>query len=357
MVVLHVISSIDVSSGGPARSVPKSCEGLAKLGIDIEIITQKSSNPVEIPVGNNLKLTYRSIYDVFLFGASLNKDEVDLIHIQHIWSPYVNVMAYWARKRKIPYIITPRGMLEPWILARHPWKKKIALWLYQNKAIRKADHLHATAQMEADNIKKIGYTNPVTIIPNGIDLSEIKTTKSQYGTKKMIFLSRIHPKKGIELLLKAWRNIDTKDWILEMAGNGEDLYIKTLKKSAADLKNVKFVGSKYGEDKWNFIRSADVMVLPTYSENFGIVVAEALAVGVPVLTTRGTPWEDLEIHNCGWWINLSIAQLENTLTSVFETPPSDLEEMGNRGVLLVKDKYDIKAVAKNICSLYNKILE
>jgi glycosyltransferase involved in cell wall biosynthesis len=356
MKVLHIIASIDESAGGPSRSVPKTCIELAKMGVDIEIITQPSPNPVKIPKNENLKLVYKSIKALNTLGSNLKKVDVDLIHIQHIWNPYVNVMAYWARKKNIPYIITPRGMLEPWILACNPWKKKLGMWLYQNTAIRKANHLHATAQMEADNIRKLGYKTPITNIPNGIDLSEIKTVKTNYGTKKMVFLSRIHPKKGIELLLEAWRTMDSKEWTLEIAGDGDPSYVETLKKSASDLKEVRFIGPQYGEAKWDCIRSADVMVLPTFSENFGIVVAEALAVGVPVLTTMGTPWEDLETHRCGWWIELSVANLKNTLEKVVKSPLEEFEAMGKRGTVLVKEKYDTKAVAEHMSALYNKII-
>ena len=171
----------------------------------------------------------------------------------------------------------------------------------------------------------------------------------------MVFLSRIHPKKGIELLLEAWRNSDTKGWTLEIAGNGDEKYISSLSDSAQDLKNVNFVGGKFAEDKWNFLRSADVMVLPTYSENFGIVVAEALAVGVPVITTEGTPWEDLKMYQCGWWINLSVISLKSTLQKVFNTPIHRLEIMGNNGRNLVKEKYDIQAVGCKMVELYKNI--
>jgi glycosyltransferase involved in cell wall biosynthesis len=356
MKILHITNSIDKSSGGPSRSVPQTCIELAKLGISIELVTQGSADMVAIEESSHLTVQYRSIKELFIYGSRLSAKDVDLIHLQHIWNPYIQVMAFWAFQKKIPYIITPRGMLEPWIMANNPWKKKIALFLYQKKAIQRAAHIHATAQMEADNIKELGFSNPISIIPNGIDLSEVKKGKEQYGSKKMVFLSRIHPKKGIELLLEAWRNTDTRDWTLEIAGNGELDYIKTLTQSAEDLENVRFVGPQYGESKWNFLRSADVMVLPTYSENFGIVVAEALAVGVPVITTKGTPWKDLETYQCGWWIELSVSNLKRSLEEVMQTPEDQIKTMGANGQSLVKDKYDVKAVAKNMRSLYQKIL-
>jgi glycosyltransferase involved in cell wall biosynthesis len=356
MKIIHITNSIDKSAGGPSRSVPKTCIELAKLGISIELVTQESADMVAIEESSLLTVQYRSIKELFIYGSRLSAKDIDLIHLQHIWNPYIQVMAFWARKKNIPYIITPRGMLEPWIMAHNPWKKKIALFIYQKKAIQRSAHIHATAQMEADNIKELGFLNPVSIIPNGIDLSEVKEVKTVYGTKKMVFLSRIHPKKGIELLLEAWRNTDTKDWTLEIAGNGEVDYIKTLSQSAEDVKNVHFVGPQYGESKWDFLRSADVMVLPTYSENFGIVVAEALAVGVPVITTKGTPWEDLETYQCGWWIELTVSNLKRSLEEVMRLSQDQIKTMGNNGQSLVKDKYDIKAVAKNMKALYQKIL-
>jgi len=172
----------------------------------------------------------------------------------------------------------------------------------------------------------------------------------------MVFLSRIHPKKGIEILLEAWRNCETKGWTLEIAGNGDANYIRSLTQIAQDLQNVYFIGAKYGREKWNFLRSADVMVLPTHSENFGIVIAEALAVGVPVITTQGTPWEDLEIRKCGWWINLSVTNLSLTIEEAINTPANDLAKMGGLGIKLVEEKYEIKVVTKKIIELYKKAL-
>lgn len=356
MKILHITSSIDKSTGGPARSVPQTCIELAKLGIRIELCTSWSGDMVAIEESSCLKVNYKSIWKLFLYGSRLSAKDIDLIHLQHVWTPYIQVMAFWAYQKKIPYVITPRGMLEPWIMAQNPWKKKLGLFLYQREAITRAVYLHATAQMEADNIKAMGFLNPIAIIPNGIDLSEVKKVKAHYGTKKMVFLSRIHPKKGIELLLEAWRMIDTQDWSLEIAGNGEESYVTSLSASAQDLHNVTFVGPKYGEAKWDYLRSADVMVLPTYSENFGIAVAESLAVGVPVITTHGAPWEDLENNSCGWWIDCSATHLESTLINAINMPIDQLKVMGLNGRKLIEKKYDIKAVASKMAELYKQIV-
>lgn len=357
MKVIHYIASIDKKGGGTTEYMRLLSLAL-KNDSSFSIATGISEDPIIID-GVAVKFFNTSVLRWFSlikeFRIFLKNEKPDIVHINGIWSPQNWGFQKVAQELGIKVILSPHGMLEPWILKHNPLKKKIALLLFQKNAIKKADHIHATALMEKDSIRKLGFKNPITIVPNGIDLTEIKSTKSSYGSKKMIFLSRIHPKKGIELLLEAWRTIDTKDWSLEIAGNGDEDYIQSLIQSANDLDNVHFVGAKYGENKWDFLRSADVMVLPTHSENFGIVVAEALAVGLPVITTTGTPWEDLEKYHCGWWIDLSVTNLQSTLLQVFNTPVERLEKMGGFCENLAKEKYDIKQIAKNINILYKNI--
>lgn len=354
MKVLHIIASIDETTGGPARSVPQTCIELAKLGVEIEIICQPSTNPVKIPKMKNLSVRFLNSKALKNYGKTLNNKDIAIIHLQHIWLPYIHIMAAAARKAHIPYIITPRGMLEPWIMNRNPLKKKLAMLLYQHKDLKRARVIHTTCEQEKDNIQAIGYTNKIKVIPNGIDLSKIPEPKISYDCKKMVFLSRIHEKKGIENLLDAWKEIANNKWMLEIAGEGEGNYVAKLKHKikSEQIKNVTFVGGKYGMDKWDFIRSADVFVLPTYSENFGIVVAEALAVGVPVITTTGTPWEELKTNHCGWWIDLNIEDITHSIQDAIMTSPELLKNMGERGKKLIKNNYDIKTVAQQLKVMY-----
>jgi len=358
MKVLHIVGSIDKSAGGPSRSVPQTCEYLSGLGVEVELIARSSAEPVEVNTNSFFKVSFRSIKELLLFGLKLSKKEVSLIHLQHVWDPYIHVMARIARWKGIPYIITPRGMLEAWIMAHNPWKKKLGMFLYQRKDLKKAVAIHTTCEAETVSVRKLGFTKPVAVIPNGIDLSTVPQAKKEYGTKKMVFLSRIHEKKGIELLLEAWQELELKDWTLEIAGEGDVGYISILKNKIRieKIANVSFVGPQYGDAKWTFMKSADIFVLPTYSENFGIVVAEALAVGVPVITTTGTPWEELNTEQCGWWIDLSVANLVKTIQEAISKKPEGLKAMGLRGRKLVVDKYDIKAVAMKMKELYKKIV-
>jgi glycosyltransferase involved in cell wall biosynthesis len=358
MKVIHFIAGIDKTGGGTTEYMR--LLGSAFAGnTDFIIASGKSENPVAI---EGVKIVFFDVKIIGWFAMCkafknfLKEEQPDLVHINGIWSPQNWGFQKTAQELGIKVVLSPHGMLEPWILADKPWKKKLGLLLYQQKAISKANYLLATAQMEQENILKLGFSNPISIIPNGIDLTEINKLKEIYGTKKVVFLSRIHPKKGIELLLEAWRTNDTKGWTLEIAGNGEAAYIETLRRNARDLENVAFVGPQYGEAKWNFLRSADVMVLPTHSENFGIVVAEALAVGVPVITTQGTPWEDLETYECGFWIELSVVNLKRSLEQLMQLSEGEIKAMGENGQRLVRDKYDIKAVAQNMRELYQRIL-
>ncbi|MDO6739314.1 glycosyltransferase [Wenyingzhuangia sp. 2_MG-2023] len=359
MKVIHVVGSIDVSAGGPSRSVPQTCKELANLDVEIEIITRETENPVKVPTTENFRVIYKSIVQLFWFGFSLSKQKVDVIHLQHVWDPYVHVLAGIARLKGIPYVVTPRGMLEPWIMKQRPLKKRIGRFLYLNKDLKKANAIHVTCELEKRNIIALGFETPTINIPNGVLLNAIPEPKVNYGTKKVVFLSRIHEKKGIELLLDAWKQIKNTAWSLEIAGEGDENYIKSIHEiiKKEEIENVSLVGAQYGEEKWTFLKGGDVFVLPTYSENFGIVVAEALAVGVPVITTTGTPWEELKTHQCGWWIELSVENLKQTLLEAMQTPEETLQKMGQQGINLVKKNYDIAVVASNVKKMYTQIIK
>lgn len=359
MKVVHFIAGIDKKEGGTSEYMRLLGSEL-KNHIEVIVATGVSANPIDIK-GVKIKFFETSVLRWFSmlkeFRSFLVAEKPDIVHINGIWSPENWGFQKKAQELGIKVILSPHGMLEPWIIDQNSWKKKLGLFFYQRKAVETAKYLHTTAEMEALNIQYLGFKTPIHIIPNGIDLNDIKGVKKNYGTKKIIFLSRIHPKKGIELLLEAWRNSNTEGWLLEIAGNGDENYIANLSQSAQDLKNVNFVGAKYGQEKWDFLKSGDVMILPTHSENFGIVVAEALAIGVPVITTQGTPWEDLEIHECGWWISLSVLNLQKMIAKVINTPANELESMGKKGRRLVTEKYEIRSVASKMNELYKKTLE
>ncbi|QRY58328.1 glycosyltransferase [Sphingobacterium siyangense] len=370
MKIAHIISSIDQSTGGPARSSTSLVDQLLKNVFisQIDLFSLRSISPLienfESAKGrlHFCNSSYGGISKEL--GYELNQITVDLFHGHGIWDISVSQMAKIARRRNIPYVISIRGMLEPWSLQQSKFKKKVAMLLYQNRDLNKASCLHATAHMEADSIRALGYKNPIAVIPNGINLSEYPLKKVEIVSqkKRVLFLSRIHVKKGIENLIAAWEKLDIStrlNWELEIAGNGESDYIDSLNnliKSKSLDESIRIVGSKFGDEKIRAYHDAHLFVLPTYSENFGIVIAEALACGVPVVTTNGTPWEDIKDYNAGDWIEIGVDPLVTSLEKMMKKGDLELIQMGKNGRKLIEEKYSINSVADRFFELYSWIL-
>lgn len=364
MKVIHFIGSIDKNTGGTATYIKLLSAELIRYA-DLVVVTSRTSNPLEL---KGVK-----VYELDLglsrwwslkkdFEKILISEEPDMAHINGIWDPQNWLFQKVCINQRIKVLLSPHGMLEPYILKRNYLKKRLALSLYQKKAIQSADYLHATASAELSQIRKLGFSCPAMIIPNGIDASEV-IQKSDFRTqeieKNILFLSRIHPKKGIEILIEAINFLNDPNLKITIAGEGEATYINKLKnlcieKEVDHLFN--FVGGVYGEEKWKLYAQADLFVLPTYSENFGIVIIEALAAGVPVITTQGTPWEELVVNKCGWWIDLSAPKLVETIREALALSQKDRAQFGENGIRLVQRKYRIQAVAQRTFEFYKNIV-
>ena len=362
--VIHYIPSIDRASGGVGSYIQLLSKALGKL-VELHVVTHHSDHELTL---ENCQLHYIDKY-VHYFTMKrqwielLEQIDPDVVHINCCWQPESAILQRWARNRGFKTVYSPHGMLEPWIMQRHYLTRKVpALLLYQKDAIKHSDILHATADSERQNLISLGYNTKVAVIPNGIDLSQIQMKDSWKKTKTLLFLSRIHVKKGIELLVNAVEALKTEmqDYQVLIAGEGDDRYVEELKKQVKDKQIdhiIKFVGGVYGDEKWSLYRQADVFILPTYSENFGIVVAEALACGTPVITTKGTPWPDLISCHCGWWIDCSQNAITSALKSAINESDSSLEIIGKSGRRLVEERYSIEAVANQMESLYKSVLK
>jgi len=251
-------------------------------------------------------------------------------------------------------------MLTSWALGFNAWKKHLAWYAYQQKILEEATLFHVTAADEAGALRALGLSQPVAVIPNGVEIPASIPSESESEKRRALFLSRIHPKKGLPLLLDAWEAVRPEGWALEIVGPSESGHREDLEQQAQDLgveKDVHFTGPVRDEDKWKKYAAADLFILPSHSENFGIVVAEALAAGVPVITTQGTPWAELREHDCGWWVDLSVDTLASTLQSATSIPAEERWEMGRRGRKLVQDQYSWKSVADRMIQAYRWLLE
>lgn len=364
MKVIHYIPSIDRTSGGVGSYMQLLAKELGKL-CDLYIVSSVSDNPLPIENAKVITIPYKisEFHKLKKEWNSLLIDiKPDIVHVNCCWMPQSAFTQKWAKKLGYKVILSPHGMLEPWIISRHYWTKKVpALLLYQKAAVVNANCIHATAESEKDNLLKLGYNSKVEVVANGIDVDSIVMKDNWKRKKNILFLSRVHVKKGIEFLLEAVAMIKDKieEYTINIAGEGDSEYILSLKNKAKELgisNIVNFCGGVYGEKKWKLFREADVFVLPTYSENFGIVVGEALACGTPVITTKGTPWGELKTEHCGWWTEIGAEATKEALLSFLTLSEDELKEMGNNGRKLIVNKYSTKKIAIDMYNLYKKII-
>jgi len=362
MKILHYIPSLDRSSGGTTAYMQLLAKELGKL-VELHIATHPSENPVEIENSRTYDIAdFKHLMQMKRdWNMLLRTIRPDIVHINCCWMPGCAFTQKWAQQLGYKVVLTPHGMLEPWIMARHYWTKKVpALLLYQKTAVKNADCLHATALSEKENLLKLGYNKRIEVIPNGIDVDNVIMKTSWERKKNVLFLSRIHVKKGINFLIEAIAALkdEMQDYRVIIAGEGDMGYINDLKVLAARLAiadNIQFIGGVYGSKKWQLYRDADLFVLPTHSENFGIVVAEALACGTPVITTKGTPWQELETFHCGWWTEVGKESTKEALRSFLSLAENELEFMGRNGRRLVEEKYSSRKMAENMIKLYTAV--
>ncbi len=365
MKVLTFVTGLDKTKGGPSRSIPIFVKGLAEIGVDITLMAIESENMnLHALEGTSAKIhVIPSNYKKKELAQFVKREGFDLIHGQSIWEPLFHQMRIVADNYDIPYILTPRGTLEPWSLDNRKWKKRIARWLYQDKDLRHCACIYTTADMEAMHVRQLGFSNPICVIPNGIETDDYPCrSNADVVQKQLLFLSRIHPKKGIEILLNAWKRIQSlfPEWNLKIVGNGESDYIDSLKGRVLDLgikDSVEICPPVFGKEKHDMYCLSSLFVLPTYSENFGMVIAEALACGVPVVTTKNTPWEILNETKTGWCIELSEDILFDTLKEAMSMPKEALYDMGQKGSIMVSENFDYRGVAIKNKQLYEWILK
>ena len=366
MRVLHVISSISRSCGGPSRSAQGLVAGLNRADVEAWLMTLHRGDEPWVKGVEHFANGER-------FEDAAMRVNPQIVHLHGLWNIELHRCALICRRRHVPYVIAPRGMLEPWSLKQKWLKKRIARFLYQDSDLKFAVALHATAESEGAQFKKLGFMNKVIVSPNGVNVPESSFhslhPSSPANAKRLLFVSRMHPKKGVAELVEAINAINRtqpellKPWRVELvytlSGDLEREYEAKVKdKVAAYGLNDKFVftGALNDDEKWSAYARADLFVLPTYSENFGIVVAEALWAGVPVITTKGTPWHDLEEFKCGWWVEVGVTPLSVALKDAMSLSGCERAEMGLRGHRLVEEKYTWDAVVKKMVDGYEEIV-
>jgi glycosyltransferase involved in cell wall biosynthesis len=292
--------------------------------------------------------------------------KTDILHDNGIWLPHNHRLAVLSKRQRIPRVVSTRGMLEPWARSHKRLKKSFAWWLYQRQDLKHASCHHTTADAEAQNVRHLRLGVPVVAVPNGVDVPEERPRIVRWegeqavrrGGKTALFLGRIYPIKGLPMLVQAWARVRPDGWLLRIAGPDEADHRKQVEKaiSAAGLGEViSFTGPIGHRVKKSAFFDADLFVLPSYSESFGIAVAEALAHGLPVLTTKGTPWSILPERGCGWWVDATVDGIAQGLRQATELDPETLQAMGAKGRALVIAEFNWKRVAEHMLSTYASI--
>jgi glycosyltransferase involved in cell wall biosynthesis len=279
-----------------------------------------------------------------------------LIHDNGAWLISNHAAAVVAQEKSLPRLVSPRGMLSSSSLSQKKWKKMLAWQLYQGRDLASATAFHVTSELEAEGVRPLGFRGPIAIVPNGITLPPgLRFRGRREEIKTALFLGRLHPQKGVLDLVIAWSRVQPMGWRLQIAGPDDvghrrEVEMHIARCGLTDV--VSFSGDVADGEKWDVYRRADLFVLPTRGENFGMAIAEALASGTPVITTKRAPWPTLIDHRCGWWIDPSIDDLVAALHSATKLPRSALEEMGDRGRQYVQNELSWDRVASKMLQLY-----
>jgi len=412
--------SLSRDAGGLFESVRSLGKNLAELGAEVRAYglhdnhweeDAKKWRPVAaeaFPYLGPRAMAYSPAMDVALDAANS-----DLLHLHGLWQyPSVATRRQW-KLNKTPYLISPRGMLDRWALANSRWKKRLAAWLFENAVMRDAACLHALCQAEADAIRAYGLRQRIEVVPNGVELPEELTTEdteSTEGRRRLLFLGRIHPKKGLVGALRAWadiqnsksKNQNSKEWQFVIAGwdqggheaelralcgelglriaecgLAEDLKLNSYKlKTERDLDiqgglrpdngssrrlplpdvDVVFFGSAFGEEKEALLRSADAFILPSFSEGLPMSVLEAWAYVLPVVMTPECNLPEGFASGAALEIRSGEGSFQGGMRTLIEMTNHERAAMGMRGRRLVEDRFTWPKVAAQMKSLYEELL-
>lgn len=369
MKILHTITTLNKSWGGPSSCTYNLVKGLNGIGVKTDVLALKSNDPQDL-IGTDPFIRYADwdirtpLYISKSYGDFLkgHADEYDIIHGNTIWLWTTHQACRAALKNRKPLVLSPHGMLYPQALKVSAWKKKIISPLFLRNDLRHADVLHVTSEQEAEHVRDFGLKNPIALIPNGLLVQEKPTLHdhTHNGKLRFGFVGRINRIKNLDLLFEVWNKLGelTSNAELVIIGKDDDVFETELRRyaKANSLNNIHFEGFLSGKKLWDAVSSLDCLVLPSKSENFGMVVTEALVRQVPVIASKGTPWRDLESYNCGIWCDSTINEMTQSIGRMITLTGDERKLMGERGRKLVIEKYTIDKIASHMRDLYSWIL-
>jgi glycosyltransferase involved in cell wall biosynthesis len=367
MKVIQIVPAIFQDADGVSTVVKNLCESMLATGTDLRLAaldwTPMSVIPTyqkNFPLGLGARRLGRSPLMHRWLRTEVESGAVDIIHNHGLWMMPNVYAGNVCQNSNCQLMFSPHGTMTSWALARSALLKNVFWKLFQGSAVQAAACFHATAESEYAEIRKLGFKQPICILPCGVNVMPLQE-KQDGGRRQLLYLARVHPIKGVDILLNAWQAVEYKfsDWDLIVAGPDNGGYLAEMQALAVKLKlqRVVFRGPLFGDAKWKAYRDASLYVLPTHSENFGITVAEALAAGTPVIATHGAPWAGLAEHGAGWWIEIGVAPLVECLEKALSTSPQVLNMMGQVGNNWMKRDFSWERISAQFLVAYRWLID
>lgn len=370
---LHVVPHLHPKYGGVSNVVPQLDSAISQTNrYSVELAGFCAAGEYFVPkFTNKVKVSHFPLSRLAWLRKSQMKAEFrELVassaglHVHGLWQQSSSIAPPLARKLKKPYVISAHGMLEPWALANKRWKKSVYMALVERTNLRSATCLHALTQAEALDYRRLGLTNPIVVIPNGVQIPE-RVSSSLFlnnfpelaGKRLILFLGRIHFKKGLDILCQAWAGIEAKwpDAQLVLAGpdfENTQPQIEQLVSQLSLQSRVTFTGMLDTDLKWSALAAADCFVLPSYSEGLSVSVLEAMGMGVPVVITENCNLPEVAEHECGWVIKPNARELEVALDDFLRAPSASLAQIASRGRRLVSNRYSWNVIGRQMTNVY-----
>lgn len=362
--VVQIAASLESEASGPSYSVPRLARALADENHEVQILSLGA--PAE---RLTLDVPHRVLPQAMARARILSKlglspvmrstlqdlaAGTDILHTHGLWMMPNVYPAQMARLGGPAMVLSPRGMLNPAAL-RYSAKAKSLFWLlFQGPAARRIAMFHATSEQEFEEIRAFGLNQPVAVVPNGIELPP--TPALWQDSKLVLSLGRVHPKKGLDQLLVAWANVEhrARGWRLEIVGPNENGHAEELQALVTQLgiKRAALRGPVFGDEKARLYAEAELFVLPTRGENFALTVAESLASGTPVISTKGAPWSGLKENRCGWWVDHGAEPLETALLAAMTLPSEQRASMGRRGAEWMARDFAWEGIGRSMSAAY-----
>jgi glycosyltransferase involved in cell wall biosynthesis len=342
MKVGFIIENYYPSYGGPYSAIKDTVKELSKNNkIKIKLIYKNNKK-----IKNNINLIKQI-------------KNLDICHFYGGWTYFYLKASVIAIILKKKIIFHPFGIFEPWSMNQKKIKKKIAWFLYQKYILKKSNLIHCVSEMEKKNLLKLDRSFKTIVLPYGISSKFITSTNKKSFKKKALFFSRLHPKKGLSDLIKAWIELNDRNWVLDIVGPCVDMeYFNNLSNMIKKNNNynINLIDPVFSNaEKKKLFANYDFFVLPTKNDPFGLVILESLSRGLPVLTNDNTPWHDIKYFNAGWFINDNYLSLKLILKKIFSTPKEEFYLKSKNAIKLSKN-FEWKNLSKEYISMYKNLL-